>query len=448
MTGGNRWAFKARLRARAFGWRGSKAAIARLKEAVAEIKAVNRIDAVVAGEGVVQLMARLWPAFQEIDTSSGALGTAVNAALADIIPILIAAPATPEVRAAWLERLYDAVQEDGVQYLYPAEQRWGEIAVYPELMNAYADLLLPLLRRVWCTEPADHYVYITGHTICLSCLLEAGRYEELLDLLTNARNRFWSDQRFGAEALTRQGHYDAALAFADACRRASIQSHDHRQIDRFCEGVLLKAGREEEAYRRYGPHVGAGTTYVAIYRDTLRRYPGREPRQVLLDLIEARGERGKWFAAAKAQASSISPWSVRALRMQTPATLVRAARDFAGKNAEFSAQVALLRAVEPCSMAPDTIPIRRTSVPPTTISWQARSASVPRPGHATRWRRWLQAPVHQAASKCSNRWFIFWSVAVIHLHKDQGETDHNLGLLSRARSPLPVTAQNARRRSR
>ena len=342
MAGGHQWIFKSRLRARAFGWRGSKTAIARLKETLSEIKAVNRTDPDAAGEGAVVLMERLWPAFQDIDTSSGALGTAVNATLEEIISILIAAPATPKVRAAWLERLYNAVQEDGVQYLYPAEQRWGEIAVYPELMNAYADLLLPLLRRVWCTEPADHYVHITGHTICLSCLLEAGRYEELLDLLTNARNRFWSDQRFGAEALARQGHYDAALAFGDACRRASIQSYDHRQIDRFCEGVLLQAGRGAEAYRRYGPHVGGGSTYVAIYRDTLRRYPGCEPRQVLLDLIEARGAPGKWFAAAKAAGFLDIALECARASDADPATLVRAARDFAGKNAEFSTQVALL----------------------------------------------------------------------------------------------------------
>jgi hypothetical protein len=340
MADGHRWTFNSRLRARAFGWRGSKTAIARLKEGVSEIKAVNRTDPIAAGAGAVALMERLWPAFQEIDTSSGALGNAVNAALAEIIPILIVAPATPKVRAAWLKRLYHAVQEDGVQYLYPLEERWGEVAVFPELMNEYADLLLPLLRRVWRSEPPGGYV--TGGTICLSCLLEVGRYEELLDLLRNVRHRFWSDQRFGAEALTRQGHYDAALAFADACRRASIQSHDHRQIDRFCEGVLLKAGREEEAYRRYGPHVGAGTTYVAIYRDTLRRYPGREPRQVLLDLIEARGAPGKWFAAAKAAGFlDIALECARAFDAD-PATLVRAARDFADTNAEFSTQVALL----------------------------------------------------------------------------------------------------------
>ncbi len=339
MADGYRWSFKSRLRARAFGWRGSKTAIARLKEAASEIKAVNRTNPVAAGEGAVVLMERLWPAFQDIDTSSGALGTAVNATLEKIISIVIAAPATPKVRAAWLERLYHAVQEDGVQYLYPLEERWGEVAVFPELMNEYADLLLPLLRRVWRSEPPGGYV--TGGTICLSCLLEVGRYEELLDLLRNVRHRFWSDQRFGAEALARQGHYDAALAFANACRNASVQTYDHRRIDRFCEGVLLKAGREEEAYRKYGLHVGAGATYVAVYRDTLRRYPGREPRQVLLDLIEARGAPGKWFAAAKAAGFlDIALDCARSFDAE-PATLVRAARDFADKNAEFSAEVAL-----------------------------------------------------------------------------------------------------------
>ena len=78
MADGHRWTFKSRLRARAFGWRGSKTAIARLKEAVFEIKAANRTDPIAAGAGAVALMERLWPAFQEIDTSSGALGSAVK----------------------------------------------------------------------------------------------------------------------------------------------------------------------------------------------------------------------------------------------------------------------------------------------------------------------------------------------------------------------------------
>ena len=38
----HKWAFRPRFRTNAFGWRGSKLAIERLKEAVAEIKAVAR----------------------------------------------------------------------------------------------------------------------------------------------------------------------------------------------------------------------------------------------------------------------------------------------------------------------------------------------------------------------------------------------------------------------
>src|SRR5262249_717156 len=60
-----------------------------------------------------------------------------------------------------------------------------------------------------------------------------------------------------------------------------------------------KIGRTDEAYHRYGLKVATGPTYLAIFRETIKRYPERDRRQVLLDLIEARGERGKWFAAAK-----------------------------------------------------------------------------------------------------------------------------------------------------
>src|SRR5436309_3975801 len=77
MAAKHTWEFKVRLRTRAFGWSGSHLACQRLKEAVSEIKTVARADPVTAGDGVVTLMERIWPAFQNIDTSSGALGEAV-----------------------------------------------------------------------------------------------------------------------------------------------------------------------------------------------------------------------------------------------------------------------------------------------------------------------------------------------------------------------------------
>jgi hypothetical protein len=61
-----KWQFKTKFRAKAFGWRGSRLAISRLKEAVSEIKAVAKSDPVAAGDGAVSLMERIWPAFQDI----------------------------------------------------------------------------------------------------------------------------------------------------------------------------------------------------------------------------------------------------------------------------------------------------------------------------------------------------------------------------------------------
>ena len=78
MPRGHRWAFKARFRARAYGWRGSALASKRLKEAVREINAVAKSDCVPAAEGCVSLMERLWPALEHIDTSSGALRGAAH----------------------------------------------------------------------------------------------------------------------------------------------------------------------------------------------------------------------------------------------------------------------------------------------------------------------------------------------------------------------------------
>ena len=88
MTSGHRWSFKARFREGAYGWRGSALASKRLKEAVREIKSLAKSDRVLAAEGAVSLMERLWPALEHIDTSSGALGNAVRQTLDDLIRLI------------------------------------------------------------------------------------------------------------------------------------------------------------------------------------------------------------------------------------------------------------------------------------------------------------------------------------------------------------------------
>ncbi len=337
---GHKWAFKARFRARAFGWRGSRPAADRLHEAVTEIQAVARVDPVRAADGAVTLMERLWPALEQIDTSSGMLGTAVNKAIDELIPFLIAAPADQKLRAKWLERLYQAVLDDGVQYLWQVEARWGEIAVHPALRDHYIDQLLPLLRRVWSDDrPGGHVV---GTDICLSSLLEAGRYQDLMEVLALMTHRMWGFHHFAAEALARQGKPDDAIAYAETCRDGRLAPYDDGRINAFCERVLIAAGRSDEAYRRYGVHARLRSTYLAVYKDVVARYPGRDSRQILRDLIQHHGNSGKWFAAARGAGFLDIALECAAASDVEPATLVRAARDLVRKEPRFAAQVALL----------------------------------------------------------------------------------------------------------
>src|SRR5260370_22266598 len=126
------WQVKRKFRTNAYGWRASSLAIGRLKEAAAEIKSVAKSDPVAAGDGVVWLMERIWPALQGIDTSSGALGAAVLRTVNELISILTVASADHATRGKWLERLFEAVQNDGGENLAPPQDRWGDVAQYPD----------------------------------------------------------------------------------------------------------------------------------------------------------------------------------------------------------------------------------------------------------------------------------------------------------------------------
>jgi len=112
----HKWEFKPRFRRHAFGWR-SQPAIQRVKQAVSEIKKVARTDSVRAADGAVAFIERISPALEHVDSSSGAIGGAVNNALAELVPIIANAPADAKTRDAWLERLWEAHEADGIPYL-------------------------------------------------------------------------------------------------------------------------------------------------------------------------------------------------------------------------------------------------------------------------------------------------------------------------------------------
>jgi hypothetical protein len=70
----HKWAFKPRFRAGLYSWNGSAKATKNLRAAVAEIRKAYKADPLDAVDAAVYLMGRFWPAFQDIDSSSGALG--------------------------------------------------------------------------------------------------------------------------------------------------------------------------------------------------------------------------------------------------------------------------------------------------------------------------------------------------------------------------------------
>ena len=94
----HKWIFPARFRAGAYGWKSSKLACQRLREAVSEIKKMAKKEPAVAAEGAVRLVEKLWPALEHVDSSSGALGSAVNKTLDDLIPLIIKASADAKTR--------------------------------------------------------------------------------------------------------------------------------------------------------------------------------------------------------------------------------------------------------------------------------------------------------------------------------------------------------------
>ena len=83
----HKWAFRPGMRAGAYSWKSSAKAIERLKSASSEIRAVAKVDPVTAAEGVIALAQRIWPAFEHIDTSSGALGNAVGRTLEELLRV-------------------------------------------------------------------------------------------------------------------------------------------------------------------------------------------------------------------------------------------------------------------------------------------------------------------------------------------------------------------------
>lgn len=333
----HKWTFRARFRRHAFGWK-SQPAIKRVKEAVAEIKKVAAKEPVLGGEGAVLFLEKVSPAIEHVDSSSGSIGTAVRNAIRALAEIIAAAPADAATRERWLDRLWDAYEDDRIPYLESLGDEWGHLCASPEVASRRADSLIGICKRVWSPD-AEGRGYFKGTTACLSALLAAERYEDILELLAMAPYQLWFYRQYGVKALAALGRPAEAIRYAEAER---WEGDSPAAIACVCEEVLLSAGHADEAYARYGLVANQRGTYLAWFRAVAKKYPDKPQSEVLADLVaHTPGEEGKWFAAAKSAKLFDEAIVVANRTPCAPKTLTLAARDFAEKNPTFALEAGM-----------------------------------------------------------------------------------------------------------
>lgn len=333
----HKWTFKPRFRRQSFGWR-SQPAIQRIKEAVSEIKQVRRQDPVLAAEGAVAFLERVSPALENVDSSSGTIGTAVNRAIDQLVPIIAEAQADDGLRRRWVDRLFEALQDDQIPYIEALGDYWGDVCATKEIASEQASALIGITRHVLGPDrtPGE---FFTGTSACLSALHKAERFEELIEI-AGGEDVFWPYKRWAVRALIALDRKAEALRLAEASR--GPWSSD-LAIDRLGEEILLSSGMVEEAYRRYGLTAHGATTYLATLRAVMRKYPSKTPAAILQALVATTpGSEGKWFAAAKSIGLFEQALDLARRSPCDPRTLTRAARDFALTEPGFAVEAGLL----------------------------------------------------------------------------------------------------------
>jgi hypothetical protein len=331
------WTFRNRFRRHAFGWR-SQTAIDRIKEAILEIKAVARKDPVLGGDGAVLFLEKISSAIEQVDSSSGAIGTAVNNAIETLVPIIATAPVDDKKRDLWLRRLWEAIESDHIPYLETVPDHWGVLCASLEHASHWADQFMESVRSAWESDSNRHGVY-KETAACLSALYKAGRYIEIMALIERISIPFWSYRVWGVRALHSMGKTAEALRFAEESR--GLNQPDVL-ISEACEEILLTSSMMDEAYRRYAIEANQKTTYLGTFRAIIKKYPKKKPEDILNDLIASTpGDEGKWFAAAKSQGLYDEAIKLANRTPCDPKTLTRAARDMHETKPQFAIEAGM-----------------------------------------------------------------------------------------------------------
>jgi len=334
MTQKHKWTFRSRFNRRAFGWRSSLP-IKRIREAVSEIKKVARKDMRLAAEGAVIFLEKLSPAIELVDSSSGAIGNAVNKAIEDLVPIIAGAPAEDALREKWLERLWQALENDHIPYIEYLEEYWGELCVTPERASSWADEFINPVRLNWSRD-SGRGGHFKGIIACLSCLLRAVRFAEILELVNMVPYKFWPYRVWAVRALKNMGKADQAIRYAEESRGLNDNPY---AIARECEDILLSGGMMDEAFERYAYEANIKSTYLATFRAIAKKYPHKDKEEMVIYLAaQTPGEEGKWFTAARSAGLYSKAIELAMSTPCDPRTLTRAARDTVETEPVFAMQ--------------------------------------------------------------------------------------------------------------
>lgn len=335
----HKWAFSSKFKRNGFGWK-SDLPIQRIKEALSEIKAQVKKEPVLAAEGAILLLEKLSPALTHVDSSSGAIGGWVNKAIDTLVPIIANAKVDGDLRQKWLDRLWQALEEDEMPYIESLGDEWGALCVTPELSSLWADRFLSDMAFLLSSTPKGYVAgYYKGTAACYSALFTAKRFDEIFALNQQEKYSFWSQRVWGVKALAEQGKHREAIDYALATDQ---RNQPTAAIARVCESILLELGLAEEAYEKYAFAATQSTTNVATYKALVKKYPTISPEKILQDLVQKEPlNAGKWFATAKdAGYYGYAIW----LANQSPVdikTLGRAVRDFNDSMTGFAFEAGL-----------------------------------------------------------------------------------------------------------
>ncbi len=212
---------------------------------------------------------RVSPALEQVDSSSGAIGTAVNRAIDQLVSIIARAEVDKKTRRGWLERLSEALQADQIPYIERLGDSWGDLCATQEIASDQADAFIDITRKVLAPDRTAG-AFHSGASACLSALHKAERYEDLVEIAAG-EHLIWAYRRWAVKALAAQGRKAEALRLVESSRGA--WSSD-LEIDRLGEEILRgpRLRGERDHVRGRG---GASRTPLADPGVRLRDHFGR-----------------------------------------------------------------------------------------------------------------------------------------------------------------------------